>query len=90
MAYENQIAMEETLEKSLNRIFGQEVKKTREEVAPLPLPAGKSQPAQSLGDLAWQYYQKARNALKQENWAAYGQALKDLEQMLKQIKEGKK
>ncbi len=90
VAYENQIAMEETLEKSLNRIFGQEVKKTTEEVAALPLPAGKPQPAQALGDLAWQYYQKARGALKQENWEAYGQALKDLEQILKQIKEGKK
>ena len=90
VAYENQIAMEETLEKSLNRIFGQEVKKTREEVAPSLQPAGKSQPGQSLGDLAWQLYQKGRNALKQENWAAYGQALKDLEQVLKQIKEGKK
>ncbi len=92
VAYENQIAMEETLEKSLNRIFGQEIKKTRDEISdqPVPAPAGKAQPTQSLGEVAWQNYQKARNALKQENWAAYGQALKDLEQILKQIKEGKK
>jgi uncharacterized protein len=90
VAYENQIAMEETLEKSLGRIFGQEIKKAREETTPLPVPTGKPQPTQSLGDLAWQHYQKARNALKQENWTAYGQALKDLEQVLKQMKDGKR
>lgn len=90
VAYENQIAMEETLEKSLGRIFGQETKRAREETTPLPAPGGKLQPAQPLGDLAWQHYQKARNALKQENWAAYGQALKDLEQVLKQIKDSRK
>jgi uncharacterized protein len=90
VAYENQIAMEETLEKSLGRIFGQEIKKVREETTPLPAPTGKPQPTQPLGDLAWQHYQKARNALKQENWAAYGQALKDLEQVLKQIKDTRK
>ncbi len=90
VAYENQIAMEETLEKSLGQIFGQETKKAREETAGLPLPTDKTQPLQSLGNQAWQYYQKARTALKQENWTAYGQALKDLEQVLIQIKEGKR
>ena len=91
VAYENQIAMEETLERSLGRIFGQEIKKTKEETTAQPgLPADKSQPTQSLGNQAWQHYQKARTALKQENWTAYGQALKDLEQVLIQMKEGKK
>jgi len=90
VAYENQIAMEETLEKSIARIFGQEIKRTREEITTLPPTAGKVQPSQPLADLAWQHLQKARNALKQENWAAYGQALKDLEQVLKQMKEARK
>ncbi|MHB8842898.1 MAG: UPF0182 family protein, partial [Candidatus Aquicultor sp.] len=90
VAYENQIAMEETMEKSLGRIFGQDMKKPKEELSALPATEGKSQPSQSLGSLAWQHYQKARNALKQENWTAYGQALKDLEQVLIQLKEGKK
>jgi uncharacterized protein len=90
VAYENQIAMEETLEKSLNRIFGQDVKKAREEVPSASPPAGPPPPLQSLGAQAWDYYQKARNALKQENWTAYGQALKDLEGVLKQMKDGKR
>jgi uncharacterized protein len=93
VAYENQIAMEETMEKSLNRIFGQEVRKAQEVGTPVLPPPGSpqpQQPLQSLGASAWEYYQKARNALKQENWAAYGQALKDLEGVLKQMKEGKR
>jgi uncharacterized membrane protein (UPF0182 family) len=90
VAYENRIAMEETLEKSLNRIFGQETRKAKEESTPAPQPTGTGQPQQSLGASAWEYYQKARNALKQENWAAYGQAMKDLEGVLKQMKEGKR
>jgi hypothetical protein len=90
VSYENQIAMEETLDKSLGRIFGQDVKKTREETAAPLVSTDKSQPVQSLGEMAWQHYQKARNALKQENWTAYGQALKDLEQVLIQMKGGKK
>jgi uncharacterized protein len=94
VAYENQIAMEETLEKSLARVFGQEIKKAREEkspgTTPLPDKAGKPQALQPLGDQAWDLYQKARKALKEENWTAYGQALRDMEQTLKQIKEGKK
>jgi uncharacterized membrane protein (UPF0182 family) len=90
VSYENQIAMEETLDKSLGRIFGQDVKRTREETAAPLVSADKSQLVQSLGEMAWQHYQKARNALKQENWAAYGQALKDLEQVLIQMKGGKK
>jgi uncharacterized membrane protein (UPF0182 family) len=56
----------------------------------LPDKTGKPQALQPLGDQAWDLYQKARKALKEENWTAYGQALKDLEQTLKQIKEGKK
>jgi uncharacterized protein len=90
VAYENRIAMEETLEKSLNRIFGQETRKAKEESTPALQPTGTGQPQQSLGASAWEYYQKARNALKQENWAAYGQAMKDLEGVLKQMKEGKR
>jgi uncharacterized membrane protein (UPF0182 family) len=81
VAYEN---------RSLSRIFGQEIKKAREATITSPLPADKAQPVQPLGELAWQHYQKARNALKQENWTAYGQALKDLEQVLIQMKEGKR
>jgi hypothetical protein len=89
VAYENQIAMEETLDKALGRIFGQEGKKAKEDKAPegsVVKPEG----GKPLPDIAWGHLQKAKQSLREENWAAYGQALKDLEQLLKQMREGKK
>jgi uncharacterized membrane protein (UPF0182 family) len=89
VAYENQIAMEETLDKALARIFGQEGKKAKEDKAP-EASAVKPEGGKPLPDIAWQYLQKAKQSLREENWAAYGQALKDLEQLLKQMREAKK
>ena len=85
VAYENQIAMEETLDKALGRIFGQEGKKAKEDKAPEGS-AVKPEGGKPLPDIAWQHLQKAKQALREENWAAYGQALKDLEQLLKQMR----
>jgi uncharacterized membrane protein (UPF0182 family) len=89
VAYENQIAMEETLEKALGRIFGQEIKKAREE-AIQAVGEARAEGLKPLSDLAWQHLQKARQSLREENWAAFGQSLRDLEQALKQMREGKK
>jgi uncharacterized protein len=89
VAYENQIAMEETLDKALSRIFGQEGKKAKEEKAPEGA-AVKAEVGKPLPDMAWQYLQKAKQALREENWAGYGQALKELEQLLKEMREAKK
>jgi hypothetical protein len=89
VAYENQIAMEETLEKALGRIFGQEIKKTREE-AIQAVGEAKAEGLKPLSDQAWQQLQKARQSLREENWAAFGQSLRDLELTLKQMREAKK
>ena len=89
VAYENQIAMDETLEKSLGRIFGQELKKGREEKPP-EVKEIKTEGLKPLSDQAWQHLQKAKQSIREENWAAYGQALRDLEQALKQMREGRK
>lgn len=91
VAYENRIAMEETLDQSLARIFGKDLKKMREEAPAAATTTEKPLvPSPVLSQQAWEYFQKARNALKQENWTAYGQALKELEQVLLQMKEGKR
>ncbi len=88
MAYENQIAMEETLEKAVGRIFGQEIKKTREE-AVQAVGEAKAEGLKPLSDLAWQHLQKARQSLREENWAAFGQSMRELEGALKQMREVK-
>jgi hypothetical protein len=85
VAYENQIAMEETLDKALGRIFGQAGKKSKADQAP-EVATVKSEGGKPLPDLAWQHLQRARQALREENWTAYGQALKDLEQLIQQMR----
>ena len=89
VAYENLIAMEETLEKALGRIFGQAIKKAGEEKSP-EIKEVKVEGLKPLSDLAWQHLQKARQSLREENWSAFGQSLRDLELALKQMREGNK
>jgi hypothetical protein len=89
VAYENLIAMEETLEKALGRIFGQAIKKIGEEKSP-EVKEVRTEGLKPLSDLAWQHLQKARQSLREENWSAFGQSLRDLEQALKQMREGNK
>lgn len=80
VAYENRIAMEETLEESLNKIFigVEEVK--------LP---GEEEPLVSREDLIFQanqHYQAALQAQRQGNWALYGQEIEKLGNILEQLK----
>jgi uncharacterized membrane protein (UPF0182 family) len=89
VAYENLIAMEETLDKALGRIFGQAIKKAGEGKPP-EIKEVRTEGVKPLTDLAWQHLQKARQSLREENWSAFGQSLRDLEQALKQMREGNK
>jgi uncharacterized membrane protein (UPF0182 family) len=91
VVYGNQIAMEPTLEQSLARIFG-----GRSTAAPSPTPAltptpppipGTSrqpEPAtRTLGQQAWDTWQRAQDALHRGDWAGYGVELKKLEELLR-------
>ena len=44
-----------------------------------------SQATTNLGGLALEYYKKAKDYLKQGDWAGYGQQLEKLEDILKQL-----
>jgi uncharacterized membrane protein (UPF0182 family) len=84
-AFGNQIAMEETLEESLQRIFsGRTVKE-----APQPATAGATAPQQggNLAARALEYYSRAQEFLRQGNWAGYGDELKKLEGVLKEMQK---
>jgi uncharacterized membrane protein (UPF0182 family) len=81
VAFGNQIAMEETLEQSLQRIFGgrpAEAKAT----AQAPEPAGKEK---GLARQALEHFMRAQELLRQGNWAAYGEELKRVEALLKEM-----
>jgi uncharacterized membrane protein (UPF0182 family) len=89
VAYENKIAMEETLEASLARIF-------QEGAVPaeIPKPGAPTQPGPaaptSLIRQAAEAYDRAVQAQRQGDWAAYGDELKRLGAILQDLQKGKR
>jgi hypothetical protein len=87
VAHGNQIAMEPTLEQSLTRIFAGHG---------APAPPTAARPASSAGppvagldralaQRALEIYQRAQDALKRGDWAAYGAEQKRLEETLREL-----
>ena len=92
VAFGNQIAMEPTLEQSLQRIFGGRIR--GDEPAPARGADGKpapGAPAAMVGHVqrAWESWQRGQDALKRGDWTAYGQAQKQLEETLRQLRESR-
>jgi uncharacterized membrane protein (UPF0182 family) len=84
-AFGNQISMEETLEESLQRLFsGRVLKET-----PQPALAGAAAPQQvgNLAARALEHYSRAQESLRQGNWGGYGEELKKLEGVLKEMQK---
>jgi uncharacterized membrane protein (UPF0182 family) len=89
VAFGNRIAMEETLDQSLQRVFG--TAPTKEAPPPViaaaaPLPAKSEQtPARQALD----HFQRAQDFLRQGNWAGYGDEMKKVEGLLKEMQKGR-
>ena len=83
VAYENEVVMEETLEQCLVRLFGGR-RATQSPETPQPAPEKKA----SVTDLSKQamgVFEKAKELQRQGDWAGYGEQLKKLEALLKQL-----
>ena len=88
VSYGNNIAMEETLELSLARIFGGAPVETSTSTAtPQPSQRQEERSLKTLIDEASAHYERAQNALRQGNWQGYGEEIKRLEEVLKRLKE---
>jgi len=90
VAFGNQIAMEPTLEQSLQRIFGGRVR--GDDAPAAKTPDGRPAPVVSgalagLVQKAWETWQRGQEAIKRGDWSAYGQAQKELEGLLRQLRE---
>ncbi len=84
VSYENKIAMEETLELGLARIFGMSSNTERtKSVADTPLPVSKNN--QEIIRKANQIYNSALQAQRDGNWARYGEDIKRLGDILKEL-----
>ncbi|MBI4426513.1 MAG: UPF0182 family protein [Candidatus Kerfeldbacteria bacterium] len=84
VAYENRIAMEETLELGLARLFGTAAKPADQKITAAVTPSIPTQDTQELMRRAGEVYEEALAAQREGNWAAYGDAIRRLGEILKQ------
>jgi uncharacterized membrane protein (UPF0182 family) len=86
VAFGNSIAMEESLELSLARLFSTPSQPVRPSPQPT-LPPAPEGPLTELIDKASGHYQQAQNSLRQGNWAAFGEEIRRLGEVLKQLRQ---
>lgn len=82
VAYENDVVMEENLEQALNALFG------GRKVSPSPASIHAPSQKMSIQDLAKeaeQAFERAKTLQKQGDWTGYGEQLKKLEQVIRQM-----
>jgi hypothetical protein len=88
-AFGNRIAMEETLEASLGRLFGERAVATAATPAPGP-PRPGAPPAAATPGLAGEaldHFTRAREAFGRGNWTEFAARLRQLEETLKRLQE---
>jgi uncharacterized membrane protein (UPF0182 family) len=91
VAYGNQIAMEQTLEQSLSRIFGgRSAAGTATASTPAGAPADSGTGTrQQLAQRAWEIWTRGQDALRRGDWTAYGAEQKRLEEALRALTQSK-
>ncbi|MBI4097233.1 MAG: UPF0182 family protein [Candidatus Levybacteria bacterium] len=90
VAYENKIAMEETLETGLAKIFGTAEDQTQPsgETPAKAAPSGEADMTkEGLLNQATQAYEAAINAQREGNWARYGEEIKKLGEILSKLRQ---
>jgi hypothetical protein len=90
VAYENKIAMEETLERALARIFGESAGAGRiATAAGTAAAADTSRKPAAEGDLAaraQEHYERAMKAQREGNWALYGEEIGRLGEIIRKLR----
>ena len=90
VSFGNAIAMEESLELALQRLFGGELMREKDlSAVPSTMVTVKEQSDRQLAIEALTHYRKAQEFLRQGNWSAYGETLKKVEDALRKIEKGK-
>ncbi len=85
VAFGDEVVMEDNLELALQRIFGGKRPTPSEAIKPLSESKGGSLP--ELAKEAMSVYEKAISQQKQGDWSGYGESLKRLQQVLKQMNQ---
>jgi uncharacterized membrane protein (UPF0182 family) len=90
VAHQNQIVMEETLDRALDRLFPSEGEPSRvpparlEEAAAVDTESSRA-PDEALAARAQEHYQRAIQAQRDGNWALYGDEIRRLGEILNQL-----
>jgi uncharacterized membrane protein (UPF0182 family) len=87
VALGNRVAMEENLEMALNKVL--EVETALKEESPLQTQYEKTEGMSDLGMMALDHYNRAKEFLRNGNWAGYGEELEKLENILMELAEKK-
>jgi hypothetical protein len=95
VAYENQVVMEETLEEGLALLFGGATGTDRPAVEreaaaaaePSPAPVAVEGTLRDLIDRAGRAYERAIEAQRSGDWARYGEEMRQVGELLRQLRE---
>ncbi len=86
VAYENRIAMEETLDAALSRIFG-DVKVSDAAVASGVVQPPAVQEDRKLPGIAREHFDRAMKAQREGNWALYGEEIQKLGETIRKMQK---
>lgn len=89
VAFGNQIAMEENLEQSLQRIFGGRAAPVTAQAGQVSASPGVAGAEKSLARRSMEHYTRSQEYLRQGNLAGFGEELKKLEALLKEMQRGR-
>ncbi|MBW2251959.1 MAG: UPF0182 family protein [Deltaproteobacteria bacterium] len=81
VAFSNRLIMEETLDKALSAVLDRQIF-TKQLASPSIPEIGDTS---NIGVLALEHYNKAKDYLRQGNWAEYGRELENLEKILEKM-----
>ncbi len=81
VAFGNRLVMRENLDRALSSVLGEQV--LPEQLASPSIP--ETRDISNLGALALEHYNKAKEYIRQGNWAEYGRELENLEKILNEI-----
>jgi len=81
VAFSNRLVMAENLDKALRGVLEERMSPEKVLIPRVPGTMG----AENLSDLALQHYTKAKDYLRQGNWAEYGKELENLEKVLRDM-----
>ncbi len=94
VAFQNEVVMEETLDRALSRLFGSLLQGNVDEALQLQLPVAAVQPSAisdaAMADLVRQaqdHYQRALNAQRVGDWATYGEEIGQVGVLLRRLRE---